>query len=238
MIGLESSGDVFNVTGSVTNNSGALFALTGGSSATFSSTLLNNGQVDAENASSLTVNGATTNNGTLSTSGFGGTGGNTMTFTALLTNNGGAQITVNGSTTRSRLSRNRQRRTITVKNGSTIDPPFFNNLGTLNIDGTSTFVVGTGTRSGTGLHSTGQRNLGEMINSAPQLRRRQLSPDTARWMAPSIFFCSADTIRRSAQPTTSSCSAPDGLTGTYLPPSSIPDLQRRYRNLDGQLQQH
>ena len=53
-----------------------------------------------------------------------------------------------------------------MKNGSTIDPPFFNNLGTLNIDGTSTFVVGTGTATGPGFIQLANGTFGEMINSA------------------------------------------------------------------------
>jgi hypothetical protein len=56
--------------------------------------------------------------------------------------------------------------TVTVKNGSTIDPPFFNNLGTLSIDGTSTFVVGTGTATGPGFIQLANGTFGEMINSA------------------------------------------------------------------------
>ena len=166
MFGVESAGDNVTVSGGVTNNGGGLFALTGGSSATFSSTLNNSGTVDLENGSSLTVNGATTNNGTLSTSGFGGTGGNTMSFTALLTNAGGAQITLNGNNDTLHASAGLANAgTITVKNGSIIDPPYFNNIGTLNIDGTSTFVVGTGTHSGTGYIQLANGTLGEMISS-------------------------------------------------------------------------
>ncbi len=167
MIGLESSGDMFNVTGGVTNNSGALFALTGGSSATFSSTLLNNGQVDAENGSSLTVNGATTNSGTLSTSGFGGTGGNTITFNSLVTNNSGAHVDVDGSHDTVHMPGGLANSGfVVVQNGSTIDPPFVNNIGIINIDSTSTFVVGTGAHSGTGYIQLANGTLGEMISSS------------------------------------------------------------------------
>jgi filamentous hemagglutinin len=166
MFGLESAGDVVKVTGGVTNNSGALFALTGGSSATFSSTLMNSGTIDAENASSLTVNGATTNNGTLSASAFSGTGGNTMTFTALLTNGSGAQIALNNNDTLKASGGIANSGTITVKNGSTVDPPFFNNIGILNIDSTSTFVVGTGTATGPGYVQLANGTLGEMISNS------------------------------------------------------------------------
>jgi hypothetical protein len=166
MFGVESAGDVVKVTGGVTNNSGALFALTGGSSVTFSSTLMNSGTIDAENASKLTVNGATTNNGTLSASAFSGTGGNLMTFTALLTNNGGASITLNNNDTLKAPGGIANSGTISVKNGSTIDPPFFNNIGILNIDNTSTFVVGTGTATGPGYVQLANGTLGEMISSS------------------------------------------------------------------------
>jgi hypothetical protein len=164
--GLESTNDQAKVTGAVTNSAGALFALTGGSSATFSSTLLNNGQVDAENASSLKVTGATTNNGTLSASAFSGTGGNTMTFTALLTNNGGAQISLNNNDTLKAPGGIANTGTITVKNGSTVDPPFINNIGIVNVDSTSTFVVGTGAATGPGYVQLANGTLGEMISNS------------------------------------------------------------------------
>ncbi|HVP49988.1 MAG TPA: PEP-CTERM sorting domain-containing protein [Candidatus Bathyarchaeia archaeon] len=167
MFGLESAGDVVKVTGGVTNNSGAVFALTGGSSATFSATLMNAGTVDLENASSLTVHGAATNSGTLATSEFGGTGGNTMTFTALLTNGNGAQIDINGPSDTLKASAGLANSgTVTVKNGSTVDPPFLNNLGIVSIDGTSTFVVGTGTASGPGYTQLANGTLGEMITNS------------------------------------------------------------------------
>lgn len=75
--GLESTGDKATISGNVTNGGSALFALTGGSMATFGGTLANSGTVDLENASTLQVNGAASNSGILSTSGNGGTGGNT-----------------------------------------------------------------------------------------------------------------------------------------------------------------
>jgi hypothetical protein len=164
--GLESAGDIATVGGNVTNNSGALFAQTAGSSATFTGTLLNGGQVDLENASSLNVTGATTNNGTLSTTGFTGTGGNTMTFSGLLTNNATGQINVNGPSDTLHASGGLVNAgSISVTHGSTIDPPFFNNLGTLTIDGTSTFVVG-GAATGPGFIQLSTGTFGEMINSA------------------------------------------------------------------------
>jgi PEP-CTERM motif len=165
MVGLESSGDMFNVTGTV-NNSGS-FQITGGAAATFTTTLLNSGTVDLENASTLKVNGAADNFGTMSTSANGGTGSNTMTVSGLLTNEASGQISVNGpSDTLKAPGGIVNKGSVSVKNGSTIDPPYFNNLGTLNIDGTSTFVVGTGTATGPGFVQLGNGTFGEMINSA------------------------------------------------------------------------
>jgi hypothetical protein len=167
MIGIESTGDQFKVTGSVTNNASALIALTGGSSATFSSTLTNPGVVDLENASSLTVNGATNNTGILSTSRFGGTGGNTMSFTALLTNNNGAHVDVLGPNDTVHMSGGLANAGfVFVQNGSTVDPPFVNNIGIINIDNTSTFVTGTGAHSGTGYIQLANGTLGEMISNS------------------------------------------------------------------------
>jgi hypothetical protein len=168
--GVENAGDIATVGGNVTNNSGALFAGTGGSSSTFTGTLLNDGQVDLENASSLKVTGATTNNGILSTSGFGGTGGNTMSFSSLLTNTATGQINVNGPTDVLTASAGLVNKgTVVVKNGSTVtiaaSPSSVNNLGTINIDGTSTFVVG-GAATGPGFIQLSTGTFGEMINSA------------------------------------------------------------------------
>ena len=191
--GLESAGDIATVGGIVNNSSGALFAQTAGSSATFTQTLLNGGQVDLENGSSLKVDGATTNNGTLSTSGFGGNGGNTMTFAGLLTNEAGAQLNVNGhvnglgDTLKASGGHSRTAAAITVTNGSTIDPPFFSNLGTLSIDGTSTFVVGTGSPDRTRASSScANGTFGEMINSATAFGAGQRRRVGRRWMARSI----------------------------------------------------
>jgi hypothetical protein len=167
MIGIESTGDQLKVTGSVTNNVAALIALTGGSSATFSSTLSNTGVVDLENASSLTVNGATNNSGILSTSRFGGTGGNTMSFTALLTNNNGAHVDVLGPNDTVHMSGGLANAGfVVVQNGATVDPPFVNNIGIINIDATSTFVTGTGAHSGTGYIQLANGTLGEMISNS------------------------------------------------------------------------
>ena len=163
-IGLEST-DTATIGGNV-NNSGS-FQMTGGSNATFTSALMNTGTVDLENASTLRINGTADNFGTLSTSGNGGTGGNTVTVAGLLTNEAGAHLNVNGPSDKLKAPGGLVNKgSVAVTNGSTIDPPYFNNLGTLSIDGTSTFVLGTGTPSGTGFIQLPNGTYGEMINSA------------------------------------------------------------------------
>jgi hypothetical protein len=89
-----------------------------------------------------------------------------MSFTALLTNTSAGQIVVNGPGDTLHASGGLANSgTISVSNGSTVDPPLFNNLGNLSIDGTSTFVTGTGTHSGTGYIQLANGTLGEMISS-------------------------------------------------------------------------
>jgi hypothetical protein len=163
-IGMENA-DHATIGGAVTNSGS--FQITGGAAATFTSTLMNTGTVDLENASKLTISGTADNFGTLSTSANGGTGGNTVTVSGLLTNEATGQLSVNGPTDVLTASAGLVNKgLVTVKNGSTIDPPFVNNLGTINIDGTSTFVVGTGTATGPGFIQLANGTFGEMINSA------------------------------------------------------------------------
>ncbi len=162
--GMEST-DTATIGGAVTNSGS--FQLTGGASATFTSTLMNTGTVDLENASMLRINGTADNFGTLSTGANGGTGGNTIAVSGLLTNEATGQLSVNGPSDVLTASAGLVNKgTVTVKGGSTIDPPFVNNLGTINIDGTSTFVVGTGTATGPGFVQLANGTFGEMINSA------------------------------------------------------------------------
>ena len=90
-----------------------------------------------------------------------------MTVSGLLTNEAGAHINVNGPSDVLKASGGvLNKGAVSVTKGSTIDPPFFNNLGTLSIDGTSTFVVGTGTATGPGFIQLPNGTFGEMINSA------------------------------------------------------------------------
>ena len=120
-----------------------------------------------ENASTLKINGTADNFGTLSTSANGGTGGNSMTVGGVLTNEAAAHLTIKGHGDVLKASGGLVNNgTVTVNNGATIDPPYFNNLGTLNIDGTSTFVVGTGTATGPGFIQLTNGTFGEVINSA------------------------------------------------------------------------
>ena len=163
-IGMENT-DHATIGGAVTNSGS--FQLTGGAAATFTSTLMNTGTVDLENASTLKITGTADNFGTLSTSANLGTGGNTVTVSGLLTNEASGNVTLNGPTDVLTASAGLVNKgLVTVKNGSTIDPPFVNNLGTINIDGTSTFVVGTGTATGPGFIQLANGTFGEMINSA------------------------------------------------------------------------
>ncbi len=163
-IGLEST-DTATIGGAVTNSGS--FQLTGGAIGTFTSSLTNSGTLDLENASTLNINSTVNNSGTFSTSANGGTGSNNVTVAGLFTNQAGGQLALNGPSDTLRASGGLANSgTVTVKNGSTIDPPFVNNLGTINIDGTSTFVVGTGSTSGTGFIQLANGTYGEMINSA------------------------------------------------------------------------
>ena len=56
-----------------------------------------------------------------------------------------------------------------MNNGSSIDPPFVNNLGTINIDSTSKMIVGTGTPMGLGYIQLANGTLGEMIIAPPAI---------------------------------------------------------------------
>jgi fibronectin-binding autotransporter adhesin len=163
-IGLEST-DTATIGGAVTNSGS--FQLTGGATATFTSTLMNTGTLDLENASTLKIKGAADNFGTLSTSAHGGTGGNALTVSGLLTNEATGQLSVNGPSDVLQAAAGLVNKgLVTVKGGSKVEPPFVNNLGTINIDDTSTFLVGTGSVTGPGFIQLANGTFGEMINSA------------------------------------------------------------------------
>jgi hypothetical protein len=163
---LRGASDTATITGNVTNELDAELFIYGGSQATMP-TLNNAGTVDVEGGSSLSVTGAVTNSGNLFTNELGNGGNNTITVGGLLTNTPTGIITLNGSMDMLQaLAGIVNSGTINVNNGSTIDPPFFNNLGTLNIDSTSTFIVGTGHASGPGYIQLANGTLGEMISSS------------------------------------------------------------------------
>ena len=158
-------GDTATIGGAVNNSGG--FDVDNGSMATIGGDLTNSGIVDVEGGSTLQINGALTNSGGVTTNNMGIGGGNTITVNGLLTNTASGLITLNGpGDVLNALAGLSNSGVINVNNGSSILPPFFNNLGTLNIDGTSRFVVGTPTpMGGQGYIQTPNGVLGEMIAS-------------------------------------------------------------------------
>ena len=128
--------------------------------------LANAGTVDLERGSSVQIVGNFDNAGTLITNESGLGGNNTITVGGLLTNTPTGIITLNGSMDMLQaLAGITNSGTINVNNGSTIDPPFFNNQGVVNIDSTSSLIVGTGHYAGTGYIQLANGVLGEMISS-------------------------------------------------------------------------
>ena len=162
-IDLEGSGSVFHAAGG-TLNSGAIFVAN--RSSFDSPSLDNSGMIDLENGSTLTVSGDVSNSGTIGTNSQGSGGGNTITITGMLTNTATGQINLNGpGDVLQALAGLTNNGLIKVNNGSAIDPPFVNNLGTINIDSLSKFVVGTGSPMGTGYIQLANGTLGEMISA-------------------------------------------------------------------------
>jgi len=92
-------------------------------------------------------------------------GCNTITITGMLNNGGLVQLNGPGDVLKA-LAGLSNSGVINVFNSSSIDPPFFNNPGTLNIDNTSRFVVGTPTPMGGQVYiQLANGTLGEMISS-------------------------------------------------------------------------
>jgi len=168
-----------NITGTLTN-SGNFNLYSNGASM---GSLVNSGSVGLDGKgpvfpATLQVNGDATNSGQIS--GFGSTiinitgtltnsgtfEGNTVTIGGMLTNEATGQINllVTGGVLQALggLSNNG---VINVNNGSSIDPPFVNNGGIINIDSASKMIVGTGTPSGLGYIQLANGTLGEIINS-------------------------------------------------------------------------
>ncbi len=91
---------------------------------------------------------------------------NTITVHGLLTNEATGQINLNGrSDLLQALGGLTNYGLINANNGSSIDPPFVNNGGTINIDSLSKMIVGTGNPAGLGYIQLANGTLGEMINS-------------------------------------------------------------------------
>jgi hypothetical protein len=162
--GPESGGHIINIIGTLTNV--GFYQTFGGNDATTVGSLNNSGTVDVENMSSFTVKDNAINSGVLTTSGGYGGGQNTISVSGMLTNTASGQITLSGPgdvlTALAGLTNNG---VININNGSSIDPPFVKNLGTVNIDSTSKFVVGTGKPSGLGYIQMANGTLGEMISA-------------------------------------------------------------------------
>jgi len=164
---LASGGNAINIGGGLTNSGG--FALYGpGDTATIGGNVNNSGALDVEGGSTLQIGGNVTNSGMLETNATGVVGMNTIAITGTLTNTLTGQITLNGPgdllqvNGMGGLTNNG---VINVNNGSSIDPQSFTNLGTLNIDGTSRFVVGTPTpMGGQGYIQLANGTLNEIIN--------------------------------------------------------------------------
>ena len=161
---LSPGGDMATIGGSVSN--GGTFDVFLSSMATIGGDLTNSGTVDVENGSTLTITGAVDNSGFLGTN-VGGLGGsNTITSNSLLTNEASGQINLYGpGDVLQALGGLTNNGLINVQNGSSIDPPFVNNGGTINIDSLSKFVVGTGNPAGLGYIQLANGTLGEMISS-------------------------------------------------------------------------
>jgi hypothetical protein len=159
---LKGPNDQATVGGNVNNTGTITFT---DSMAMFLAALDNSGTLDLENGGGLQVAGAASNSGTLSTNSAGLGGGNTMTFTGLLTNTATGMIVLNGKSDKLTASGGMANTgMISVKNGSTVDPPVLNNLGSINIDNTSQFVVGTGAAQALGYVQLANGTLGEMIS--------------------------------------------------------------------------
>jgi hypothetical protein len=115
-----------------------------------------------DSGNKLSVTGNLTNSGTLEL----GDTGDTVTVNGMLTNEPTGQINLNGpGDVLQALGGLTNSGLIAANNGSSIDPPFVNNLGTINIDSLSKFVVGTGTPSGLGYIQLANGTLGEMISA-------------------------------------------------------------------------
>ena len=151
---LAGDGDTATIGGNLTNS--GYFLLTEGSKAIIGGTLINEptGRIILVNQTSgdlLQVNGNLDNSGNLTTNFVPSYGGNTLTVGGMLINEATGQINLDGSgDLLQALGGLTNYGSISANNGSSIDPPFVNNGGTINIDSLSKFVVGTGSPAGLG----------------------------------------------------------------------------------------
>lgn len=91
---------------------------------------------------------------------------NNVTVKGMFTNEATGQINLNGpGVVLQALGGLTNYGLINVNNGSSIDPPFLNNGGTINIDSLSKFVVGPGNPAGLGYIQLANGTLGEMISA-------------------------------------------------------------------------
>ena len=159
-------GNNLNIDGNLAN--GGTFQLFGLKDMSTIGSLTNAGTVDVEKGSTLTISGAADNSGIMETNANGYGGGNTITVNGLLTNEATGQINLNGpGDVLQALAGLSNSGVINVKNGSSIDPPFLNNGGTIKIDSTSRLVVGTPTpMGGQGYIQLHNGTLTEIINGS------------------------------------------------------------------------
>jgi hypothetical protein len=193
-----------NITGTLTNSGN--FSLYGPGDMAALGGLSSSQYVDVEGGSTLHVNGNASNTGNFFTD-FNGLGGNnsvnitgnfdntglvqlfgtgdTVKIGGSVTNHLDAEILISGAGAKASMGSLDNAGTVSLSNGNTltvsgnvtnsgvlqvsnassVDPPYFGNLGTVQIDGTSQFVVGTGASSATGYVQLANGTLGEMISS-------------------------------------------------------------------------
>ncbi len=162
LVQLFGTGDTVKIGGAVTNQLDAEILLNGSGASLSVGSLNNAGTVSLNNSNTLTVNGSVTNSGVFNTN----SGSNTVNVSGGLTNTSTGQIALNGPGDTLHVAGSMiNAGTISLTNNSSADPPFFGNLGSLHIDGTSQFVVGTGASAQFGYVQLANGTLGEMISA-------------------------------------------------------------------------
>src|SRR5208283_5622119 len=142
-------GNTVNITGTLTNELGAIFQLSGPTDMATLGSLNNSGYVNVDGGSTLTIKGAVDNFGELLTDDQGNGGSNTITITGALTNEATGTFQLNGPTDMA-----------TIGNGM---GTALANSGNVNVFGSTLMINGDATNSGTltegtfvtcGLHKT------------------------------------------------------------------------------------